>query len=492
MGKPIIEFTLSDFEEHLNKDVNQSILFSAPFGAGKTTFLNTFFENKKEDFITINLKPINYSVSENKDVFELIKFDIIFELLNKYQDQLDLNYFKPRIEEAFIPFLLTRFNKVNFLSGILQLDSEIGKPLAKLITTLYDSYKEFEKYQEDLTKDESKVLFEYLNRKASEKGSAYENDSITELIFDIICYLKETNKTCVLLIDDLDRLDPDHIFRLFNVFSVHSQSYGDENEENKFGFNKVIFVCDLNNIRKIYQHKYGSEVDFKGYINKFYSTEPFEFDIRDVIRENIEEILNHLFSNMKADYFNYFKEYDAFKLSLQTIILDLVNEHKLHFRDLLHIQPIDIKKPSVFSKSRIDNLIMYSPRRLLFRILKSFYGNWNTVEVILNFMAKNHQRNIPVGIDVREFESDRINMDIFGIANYNEIYEDANQRKNHELVFNNNPFQVVANVSPWKEIRGFGLLTVRVVKSEKSNIQTLSVYQQLYDRFLIMKRDDLL
>src|SRR5699024_5526655 len=150
---------------------------------------------------------------------------------------------------------------------------------------------------------------------------AYENDSLTQLLFEIVNRLKESSgKKAVLIIDDLDRLDPEHIFRLFNIFSAHNQSFGEENEENKFGFDKTIFVCDLENIRKIYHHKYGAEVDFKGYINKFYSTEPYEFNIEEVIHDNIQEIQEYLFRNLDKKYFEYFTKFETFREPLIAIL----------------------------------------------------------------------------------------------------------------------------------------------------------------------------
>ena len=60
-----------------------------------------------------------------------------------------------------------------------------------------------------------------------------------------------------------------------------------EGNDNKFGFDKIIFVCDIENIRKIFAHKYGAEVDFSGYIDKFYSSEIYDFN-------NNQEVLNYV------------------------------------------------------------------------------------------------------------------------------------------------------------------------------------------------------
>jgi hypothetical protein len=127
------------------------------------------------------------------------------------------------------------------------------------------------------------------------EGTIYENDIVTKSISTSIEKLKRENinteevdenakeKEVILIIDDLDRLDPEHVFRLFNVFASHFDNYEKDGKKNKFGFDKVLFVCDIKNIRNIFHHKYGSDVDFNGYIDKFYSSEIYHFDNRKAI-----------------------------------------------------------------------------------------------------------------------------------------------------------------------------------------------------------------
>src|ERR1700754_1567489 len=77
------------FDEHIRDDFNERILFSAPFGAGKSTFLKQYFD-RHEDFVVLKLFPVNYSIAQNQDVFELIKYDLLYELLSKYPDDVQL------------------------------------------------------------------------------------------------------------------------------------------------------------------------------------------------------------------------------------------------------------------------------------------------------------------------------------------------------------------------------------------------------------------
>src|SRR5690606_38851151 len=89
-----IEAEASRFKQHINLENNQRILFSGIFGLGKTYFIEKFFREHEESYILIKLNPVNYSVSNNEDIFELIKFDIGFQLLSKNPD-FDKQTFDP-------------------------------------------------------------------------------------------------------------------------------------------------------------------------------------------------------------------------------------------------------------------------------------------------------------------------------------------------------------------------------------------------------------
>ncbi len=75
-----------DFNSHLSIEGNDRIIFSGPFGSGKTSFLKEHFEDKKDEYEVFHLFPVNYSVASNGDIFELIKFDLLFELLGRDVD----------------------------------------------------------------------------------------------------------------------------------------------------------------------------------------------------------------------------------------------------------------------------------------------------------------------------------------------------------------------------------------------------------------------
>ncbi|UFH52564.1 hypothetical protein [Spirosoma sp. KNUC1025] len=146
-----------------------------------------------------------------------------------------------------------------------------------------------EKKEETKNQNHYNTLLTYSLSHTEFKGSIFEDDIITQTIRLGLQTLKskfklkkKVDRQNVLIIDDFDRLDPEHIFRILNILSVHNNSY---NGKNKFGFDKIIIVCSIDNIENIFEHKYGANANFEGYIQKFYSTDIFHFDNQAAIAE---------------------------------------------------------------------------------------------------------------------------------------------------------------------------------------------------------------
>jgi hypothetical protein len=278
------------FDNHFNIKHNTNILFSGKYGIGKTTFLNEYCRlHGEEDIVTIKLFPVNYVVSSNDNIFELIKIDIIKQLQIlgeiKLKEDLKLNKLQVGVSLALNkPLTLAKH-----ISKALSKLHPLGEVASAASSGIYDLIKEFSKYEDQLNKkikfDDNKLL-EYVEEKSNEIGSYVEYNLISELISNVILRLSKKKKV-VLLVDDLDRLDPEHIFRLLNIFSSHHDL---DNNQHKFGFNKVILVCHLENIESIFHHKYGENTDFNGYIDKFYSEEIFEFNNIDAIDVYLEKL----------------------------------------------------------------------------------------------------------------------------------------------------------------------------------------------------------
>ncbi|WP_231464752.1 P-loop NTPase fold protein [Pedobacter sp. Leaf132] len=267
-----------NFLSHITKEANSRILLSSPFGSGKTFFLDTFFETYQQQFISIKLYPVDYSVANNKDIFELVKHDILMELMESHSDDIDLEKEDVNLLVAAKFWIDSKFDILQF-AGALSKSNQQGESAVSIAQSLRSVFKNIKSHQKELSIDDEDTIIKYLTNEKMKSGSIREMDGMTSMIKDFIqrIKVKHPQKHIVLTLDDLDRLDPEHIFRLFNVFTSHHDS---RTNQNKFGFDKLVFVCDLDNIHNIFIHKYGANVDFNGYISKFYSHEIFTFDLR--------------------------------------------------------------------------------------------------------------------------------------------------------------------------------------------------------------------
>lgn len=78
-----IDDILEEFHQHISS--SERIILSARFGDGKTFMLNKFKENYKDKYYFITLHPVNYVVSNNKDIVDYIKRDILFQIIDDDQ-----------------------------------------------------------------------------------------------------------------------------------------------------------------------------------------------------------------------------------------------------------------------------------------------------------------------------------------------------------------------------------------------------------------------
>ena len=278
------------FKEHLATTENCNIIFSGKFGIGKTYFLNEFFKYR-EEYNHIRIAPVNYSIAQNEDIFKYINYDVIFELLGK-----DISFDKIDFDaESKVDAYLSE-NKLELVKKALSNFSKIGKSLNDLI----DIIQSINNFSDDIKEDDFESFQNYLENETNRKGSIYEENFLLELIRKYIEALEKDETESVLVIDDLDRLDPEHIFRILNVFAAHLDLDDQTANHNKYGFSKIILVCDITNIRNIFTNRYGQNVDFSGYIDKFYSKEVFEFDNV----QNLLDYINEKYRNRLKSFFN--------------------------------------------------------------------------------------------------------------------------------------------------------------------------------------------
>lgn len=305
-----IDLHLDDFKQYL--DANSRCILSAKLGNGKSYFISKFIKQYSDEYLFIPIYPVNYQVMDNKDIFELIKRDILIRLLSNDLVEVDnLNF-----NTAFLCYHFFVNNATNTILDILELipsvnllgvDINIGNVLKKT-NDIKRKYEIWKNGITENTKDKSNSYIEHFNEI---KGSIYEFDAISQLICDIIKEYKNNNpdKKVVLIIEDLDRIDPAHIFRILNIFSAHFDRYNipasfdvsSVDYNNKFCLDKIISVCDLDNIKNIYAHVYGDKTDFLGYISKFSNSKAFIYSLQEYLKDYI---VDHLLNRDLLPYTN--------------------------------------------------------------------------------------------------------------------------------------------------------------------------------------------
>lgn len=374
----------SDFDNHISIEKNDRILFSAPFGTGKSTYLTEYFDHNYENYFCFNLYPVNYSVSQNEDIFELIKFDLLLQLMGKHRDEIDLKDEDFSNVLSFQALFLKEFKLTPLLISLIGESGKIGKSAKILIDEIKTQYQDYK----SKFIDEENFLESYLENIENKIGSVNELDAYTSMITDLLKRVKIKNETreSVLIIDDLDRLDPDHIFRLFNIFSVN---FGKDEILNKFGFDKIIFVCDIENIKNIYKHKYGNNVDFVGYIDKFYSKMPFEFDNKKIIVSSINQILSKVKRSNNVDFFNLKNgDYndDRLFISMKSLIFSMLNAKLINLRMLMNVDLLQSTNHSFPFHKKNSQYFNAFPVLRIFNLLKNYLGTYSDVQKSLKYM----------------------------------------------------------------------------------------------------------
>ncbi len=347
---------VKDFVQYL--DSTDRIILSARFGDGKTHLLNALRNdetaNKKYEFFTIY--PVNYSVAPNEDVFEYIKRDIIVQLNERG--------------------LLNNIDLESILGTIWS--SKDIESILSLLCTIIPYGKFFEnaiKLVSDKRKEEQEKLHavdNYLSSFKSYKGSIYEEDCHTKIIQEAIKLIdkgqeidgqKLKGKKPVLIIEDLDRLDPKHLFRTLNVISAHMEDGNTPDKVgNKFGFHSIVLVMDYDVTKHIFHHFYGSGACYEGYMSKFLSREPFRYSIQ---QEMVKEIEEKLASILKVP--NLFSSFKTFRKKLsQSSIRDLSKLSQLDPKDFIkspdHVISLSnstVKTLSISTSFQLFQLIIY-------------------------------------------------------------------------------------------------------------------------------------
>lgn len=275
-----ISQNIQDFKQVFENE--NRIIFSARFGDGKSYFLKEFmksYDEKDNDYYFITLHPVNYVVEENRDVIEYIKRDILFQLIkdNRIYD------FKEGYDKIFdaVCNVESLFKLADFAASIIPVKGlkEGYKALKGLVSTIEEKRKE---------QDVLHVVDDYLNGFYGKMGSISECDAFTYLIQKS---LEQMMAMSVLIIEDLDRIDPAHLFRIMNVLSsqIDNPYYSHVPHGNKFGFDKIILVMDYEIAKHLFHHFYGKEANYEGYMNKFLNTLPYSYFIKEEAHRQVRQ-----------------------------------------------------------------------------------------------------------------------------------------------------------------------------------------------------------
>ncbi|MGP1465335.1 MAG: P-loop NTPase fold protein [Prevotella koreensis] len=290
---------IKDFAQYLQ--TTDRIILSAKFGDGKTYMLNKLRNNLREVYDFFTIYPINYSVAKNEDVFEYIKRDIIIQLQERgFLDNIDM--------ETLFDSIFSFEDLASIVSFLLSFT-----PMGGFYDKVFNKFYEKKKLYEEKKHTSDKYLAAFANM----KGCIYEKDGYTTLIRNAIEWISQDHtmngvarkkKKPVLIIEDLDRLDPKHLFRILNVISAHIDNPATPDKVgNKFGFHNIVLVMDYDTTKHIFQHFYGEQACYEGYMSKFLSRKPFKYSILPYIITEVEEQLAGILRipNLFATFVNF-------------------------------------------------------------------------------------------------------------------------------------------------------------------------------------------
>jgi len=368
IDKPLIKF-------HQHLSYTDRTIFSAKFGDGKTFFLNEFFIKYSDEFEVIKLFPVNYQVEDNKDIFELIKRDILLRLLANDQIEND---------DIIDDFILSQYylfnNGADILLDILSVIPKIKVP-AQIIQKSLKHFTKFKHFKEATKKQTVDIAKEFLMKFDSLPGSN-EYDGISCLITKCIQKIKECGKKVVLLIEDLDRIDPAHLFRILNVLTAHIDrnhilvdEYESKQYRNKFDFDRIITVFDYSNTQKIFHHFYGPSTSFEGYINKFISHHYFSYSIKEVTTNYVTQSLSVILDIPAI----IFENVNQFRNRIETLSVREIESLLKNTKDEIIDSVLDFGRYKISTNNKLSRFLVILKRlEIDFNsISKALYDTYN-------------------------------------------------------------------------------------------------------------------
>lgn len=287
-----VDSAIQEFRDHL-KCHPRSIL-SARYGDGKSYFIDAFMKDPtvKKEFQILKIYPVNYQVLENRDIFDIIKYDVLLQMglsdmLDPSQEISSRDAFLFCMKSNGLNLLESLFSVASSIEGVSTVKAigKVGEGAVGVIKKIQEAVNDYRKYKGG----ESSILDKYMGE--IDKTPIYEEDPITKIIQNnIVAWRKKRrnkNKKIVLLFEDMDRIDPAHLFRILNVFSAHmdfSYKYAIKPDDslygNKFGVDNVVMVIHYENLESIFHHFYGDNTCFEGYIHKFADKGRFVYSLK--------------------------------------------------------------------------------------------------------------------------------------------------------------------------------------------------------------------
>ena len=145
-----IDKQLEEFGNHIL--ANPRTFLSSKFGDGKSYFLDEFKKRNAERFVFITLYPVNYQVANNEDIFNLIKRDVLFQLIVQgffensciqISDELALWGFIQNKYKSFLLELLPYMASVALPAEYVPIVTAAlkGTEVFKFIKKQFDNYK---------------------------------------------------------------------------------------------------------------------------------------------------------------------------------------------------------------------------------------------------------------------------------------------------------------------------------------------------------------
>lgn len=354
---------LESFAHQLEQE--DRVIFSAGFGDGKTYFLNRFQEEYKDKYIFFTVYPVNYVISENGHILEYIKRDILVQLAN------DNGYYLDKVKLGKV---LESISNVISLEGLASFAT--GMPFLSVLSSLVKGkVGEFKDYLNEPHLSTDKFV-DSLNY----RGSVYENDAYTVFIARSLDALRKLeSKKMVLVIEDLDRLEPGKIFNVLNVFGSHLDrpffNKTGESIKNKFGFDKIITVMDYSKVEKCFEYMYGNDQNFQGFLSKFMISKPYNYSITDLARKVVADKLYPLY------------DLDSDPGIVYSTLLILLKGRSI--RELERIYNYDPKSDIKDTSRSIGSYVISKDSPLLLRELYLLKFNLNLLPPDLNSTRKN-------------------------------------------------------------------------------------------------------